>query len=77
MKQSDPQLKLLIQTLRPMQRTLDFEEVDLWQSLPEFNRKACREAIAAVLTQLASATRELGPSNLHGDTPPEQQHTGE
>ena len=52
----DNELDQLIRTLPPTQRTLDFDDVNPWQSLPESDRQACREVIAALLTHIAVET---------------------
>ena len=64
MKQDD-ELGQLIRMLPPTQRTLDFDDANPWQSLPESDRQACREAIAALLTSIASDTHEHERSNKH------------
>jgi hypothetical protein len=55
---SQRQLKQLMQTLPPKQQTLDFGSQNLWQQLPAEDRRACRDAIAAFLYQVAVSTPE-------------------
>ncbi len=50
------QLKQLMQTLPPKQRMLDFGSQSPWQLLPTADQRACRDAIAAFLCQVAVAT---------------------
>lgn len=58
---SDDQLRQLARTLPPKQRTLDFVESQLWPQLPAEHRRACRDALAALLSQLTIATQEKHP----------------
>ncbi len=64
----DNELNLLIRTLPPTQRTLDFDDANPWQSLPESDRQACREAIAALLTSIACVTHKHDETNKHCST---------
>ena len=64
----DNELNQLIRTLPPTQRTLDFDDANPWQSLPESDRQACRESIAALLTYIASVTHEHDRPNKHCST---------
>lgn len=52
----DSEFRQLIRTLPPTQQTLDFDDVNPWQSLPDADRQACCEAIAAMLTHIATTT---------------------
>jgi len=64
----DNELDQLIRTLPPTQQTLDFDDVNPWQSLPESDRQACREAIAALLTYIATVTHKHCRTNEHRST---------
>ncbi len=46
----------LVQVLPPKQQTLDFEKAGLWQQLSAMDRRACREAVAAMICQVATAS---------------------
>ena len=50
------QIGHLLTKLSAAQRKLDFGESSLWQQLPESDQRACCDAIAALLYQVASAT---------------------
>lgn len=54
--EEERQLQHLASALAPKQQTLDFANVKLWQQLPVVHRQACRDAIAALLYQVATAT---------------------
>jgi len=54
--ETETQLQRLAPALAPKQQTLDFAHVKLWQQLPMVHRGACREALAALLYQVATAT---------------------
>jgi hypothetical protein len=58
---NEDQLRQLAQTLPPKQQTLDFIHSNLWRQLPAADRRACRDAIAALLSQLVFATQEKPP----------------
>jgi len=45
-----------IQVLAPKQQTLNFGGASLWQQLTSTDRRACRDAIAALLCQVVDAT---------------------
>jgi len=55
---SQRQLKQLMQTLPPKQQTFDFGSQSLWQQIPAEDQRACRDAIAAFLYQVAVSTLE-------------------
>lgn len=57
----EEQLKQLSQMLTAKQQTLDFANSNLWQQLPAADRRACRDAIAALLAQVTLATQENHP----------------
>jgi hypothetical protein len=54
--ETETQLRHLARTLAPKQQTLDFANAELWQQLPAVHREACREALAALLYQVATTT---------------------
>lgn len=54
----EEQLKQLTQMLTAKQQTLDFVNSNLWQRLPAADRRACRDAVAALLYQVTLATQE-------------------
>jgi hypothetical protein len=54
----EEQLKQFTQMLSPKQQTLDFAHSKLWQQLPDADRRACRDAIAALLLQVTLTTQE-------------------
>jgi hypothetical protein len=54
----EDQLKQLARTLPPQQQTLDFADANLWRQLPTADRQACRDAITALLFQVALAVQE-------------------
>ncbi len=58
MKRTKTQLKQLVQKLPPKQQMLDFGNSNLWQQLSATDRRACRDAIAALLSQVTLATQE-------------------
>lgn len=58
---NERQLRQLAQTLPPKQQTLDFVHSNLWRQLPVTDRRACCDALAALLYQLALATQEKHP----------------
>jgi hypothetical protein len=62
--EAERQLQRLSRTLAPKQQTLDFAHVKLWQQLPVVHREACRDAIAALLYQVAAAApaNEMHPT---------------
>lgn len=45
-------IRKLLTTLPAQQQTLDFGNVETWQQLPETDRHACCDAIAAMLFQV-------------------------
>jgi len=49
-------LERLLQKLPPKQQTLDLGSVCLWTHLANADRHACRDAIAALLVQVAMET---------------------
>jgi len=55
------QLKQLVQALPPKQQTLDIVHSNLWRQLPAADRRACRDVITALLSQLVRATQENHP----------------
>jgi hypothetical protein len=48
----DKRLDRLLKALTPRQRTIDFGASRLWEHLPVADRRACRDAIAALLYQV-------------------------
>ena len=52
----EEQLQQVAQMLAPKQQTFDFAHLNLWQQLPAADRRACRDAIAALLSQVTLAT---------------------
>jgi len=44
------------QTVAAKQQTLNFGVKSLWRQLPAIDRKACRDAIAELIYQVADAT---------------------
>jgi len=54
----EQRLKQFTQMLSPKQEMLDFAHSNLWQQLPEADRRACRDAIAALLVQVTLTTQE-------------------
>ena len=57
-RQAERKLQRLTPTLRPKQKTLDFDEEKLWEHLPAADRRACQSAIAALLYQVTITTQE-------------------
>jgi hypothetical protein len=53
------QLHQLLQTLTPRQRTLDFADPCRWEQLPAADRRACRDAIAALLQQVITTQENV------------------
>ena len=49
-------LTRLAQMLPPKQQTLDFGDAGPWQQLPATDRQACRDALAALIYQVATAS---------------------
>lgn len=64
----DSEIRQFIQTLRPTQQTLDFDDANPWQSLPESDRRACCEAITSLLKHIASVTGKHGRTSEPGGT---------
>lgn len=56
--ENDEPLQQLVQTLPPTQQTLDFANSNLWWQLPDTERRACRDAVAALLRHVTLATQE-------------------
>lgn len=54
----EEELKQIVQTLTPKQQMLDFNNSNLWRQLPDTDRRACRDAVAALLRQVTLATQE-------------------
>lgn len=49
-------LQHVLEKLPPKQRTLDLGNTRPWTQFPAADRQACRDAIAALLFQVATAT---------------------
>ena len=50
-------LKQFEPMLVPKQQTLDFDKVHLWTQLPTSDQQACRDALATLLSEIASTRR--------------------
>lgn len=49
-------LQKVLQKLPPKQQALDFGDADPWKQLPAADRQACRDAIAALVAQVATTS---------------------
>jgi hypothetical protein len=56
--QWEPQHKQLVAMLPPKQQTLDFAKSQLWEQLPESDRRSCRDALAHLLCQAIQPTQD-------------------
>ena len=56
MKHQQP-VEEIIQKLPPKQQTLDFGSIRPWMQLPTADQQTCRDAITALLFQVAKAMR--------------------
>ena len=52
------QLQQVLQTLTPRQQTLAFADSRQWKQLPAAARRACRDAIAALLYQVITTQED-------------------
>jgi hypothetical protein len=56
-REAERKLQRLTPTLRPKQKTLDFDEEKLWEHLPAADQRACQSALATLLYQVTITTQ--------------------